>query len=172
MKKKINIILIIIIFAAILTNIGLKYYLDKDIDNQKKELEKTILKYGYVEKENISVSVKNFNKEVKSNNIGTQASDDYSVEENDIYWYGLTSDISLYVLPRKYTSDKEKDITNRMGIQYTNNENLTDSDIDYLINEAKELSSSKKNSNNGKGISVSYIDYGDKKEWQVIRLYK
>ena len=54
----------------------------------------------------------------------------------------------------------------------SNNENLMDSDIKYLINEAKELSSSKKNSNNGKGISVSYIDYGDKKEWQVIRLYK
>ena len=188
MKKKLNIILIIIIFVAIFTSVGVKYYLDKDIDNQKKELEKTILKYGYVEKESVSVSVKNFNKEVKNNNIGTQASDDYSVEENDIYWYGLTSDISLYVLPSKYTGDKEKDITDRMGIQYTNdektallyaktlikanNENLTDSDIDYLINEAKELSSSKKNSNNGKGISVSYIDYGDKKEWQVIRLYK
>ena len=53
-----------------------------------------------------------------------------------------------------------------------NNENLTDSDIDYLINDAKNVSNDKKTSNNGKGISVGYIDNGEEIEYQVIRLYK
>ena len=54
----------------------------------------------------------------------------------------------------------------------SNNDTLTDSDIKYLMNEAKTLSKDKKNANNGKGISVSYVSDGKIIEYQVIRLHK
>lgn len=63
MKKKINIILTIMILS-IFISILVKYIFNKDLNNQRKELEKTILKYGYVEKESVSKSIKKLNKEV------------------------------------------------------------------------------------------------------------
>ena len=89
------------------------------------------------------------------------------------------------------TGNKEKDILD-MGaiymdndkydettaIKYTkllikaNNEEITDSEIDELLKEAKEKSSSKKTANNGKGISVGISNANDHYEYQVIRVYK
>ena len=63
MKKKINIILTIIILS-IFISVLVKYFFNKDLNNQRRELEKTILKYGYVEKESVSKSIKKLNKEV------------------------------------------------------------------------------------------------------------
>lgn len=40
------------------------------------------------------------------------------------------------------------------------------------MNEAKNLSSDKKNANNGKGISVGYVKSGEVIEYQITRLYK
>ena len=125
------------------------------------------------------------------NNVGNPASDEYMVAQDNLYWYGLINDIYLYIKPENFTENKDNDITETMTIQYSkniedetmvvnyvkalikaNNENLTDSDIDYLITEAKKLSNDKKTANNGKGISVGYVDNGEKIEYQVIRLYK
>ena len=44
--------------------------------------------------------------------------------------------------------------------------------INNLMKEAKNLSSDKKNANNGKGISVGYVNSGEVTEYQVVRLYK
>ena len=122
------------------------------------------------------------------NNVGDPASYDYRTQENNLYWFALLDNIYLYVKPENYTGDKEKDITEIMTIQYSDNESialnyvksliksnndaLTDSDIEYLMNEAKKLSNDKKNANNGKGISVSYVKSGEITEYKIIRLYK
>ena len=64
------------------------------------------------------------------------------------------------------------------AIKYTkllikaNNEEITDSEIDELLKEAKEKSSTKETANNGKGISVGISNANDHYEYQVIRLYK
>lgn len=34
---------------------GVKNYINKDLENQKQELQETIKKYGYVEKENVTI---------------------------------------------------------------------------------------------------------------------
>ncbi len=94
----------------------------------------------------------------------------------------------MYVKPVDFSGNKDKDIANIMTIQYSknsknsdvainyvkallkaNNDKLTDSDIDYLMSEAKN---NKKNSNNGMGISVSFVENDEIIEYQVIRLYK
>ena len=180
---------IIIGIALILLSIGIfvgvKIYLDKDLDKQKENLNNTIEKYGTVEKENVEVSIAKFNREVMDNNIGDPASYDYMTQDNNLYWFGLLDGVSLYVKAENYTGNKDKDITNMMVIQYfdnetialnyvkalikSNNDALTDSDVDYLMKEAKN---DKKNANNGKGISVAFVKSGKITEYQVIRLYK
>ena len=187
MKKNI-IIGVALILLSIGIFVGVKIYLDKDLDKQKEELNNTIEKYGTVEKETVELSIAKFNTEVMDNNIGDPASYDYMVEDNNLYWFGLLDGVSLYVKSENYTGDKEKDITEIMTIQYSDNESialnyvksliksnndaLTDSDIEYLMNEAKNLSNDKKNANNGKGISVSYVKSGELTEYKIIRLYK
>lgn len=190
-KNKVIIISLIVIILAVGGCLGVKIYLDKDLESQKQKLQETIEKYGYVEKENVTTCVANFNTEVMDNNVGNPASDEYMVAQDNLYWYGLINDIYLYIKPENFTENKDNDLTETMAIQYSkniedetivvnyvkalikaNNENLTDAEIDYLITEAKKLSNDKKTANNGKGISVGYVDNGEKIEYQVIRLYK
>ena len=186
------IIEIVIIILAIVGDFGVKIYLDKDLEKQKQDLQKTIEKYGYVEEEKAAVSVAKFNTEVMDNKIGNPASDDYMAVQDNLYWYALLNDEAyLYVKPKAFTGNKDNDITATMAIYYSkniedetivikyvkalikaNNQDLTDSDIDYLITEAKKLSNDKKTANNGKGIFVGYVDNGEKIEYQVTRAYK
>lgn len=187
MKKSV----IICLFVVLVLGggyLGLKFYLNKDLEKQKESLNNTILKYGSVEKETVEISVAKFNTQVMKANIISPASDEYMMTDNNLYWYSLLDGIYLYVKPENYSGNKKDDITKIMTIHYSkndgvalnyvkalikaNNDKLTDSDIDYLMNEAKTLSNAKKNANNGKGISVSYVKNGEVTEYQVIRLYK
>jgi len=54
----------------------------------------------------------------------------------------------------------------------TNINNNGFNELNNLIKEAKEKSSKKETSNNGKGISVGFLEYADRYIYQVIRLYK
>ena len=182
---------IIIGVSLILLSIGIfvggKTQLDKDLDKQKEELNKIYEKYGTVEKETVDVSVAKFNTQVMDNNIGDPASYDYMVEDNDLYWFALLDSVNLYVKSENYTGNKDKDITDMMVIQYSDNEDialnyvkaliksnndaLTDADVDYLMKEAKNLSNDKKKANNGKGISVGFVKNGEVTEYQITRLY-
>ena len=123
--------------------------------------------------------------------LNTPASDDYMVVDNGKYWFALTDDVAFYLKPVESSGNKEKDILNMnaiymdndkydetTAIKYTkllikaNNEEITDSEIDELLKEAKEKSSTKETANNGKGISVGISNANDHYEYQVIRLYK
>lgn len=184
-----NIIIgVVLILLSIGIFVGVKIYLDKDLDKQKENLNNTIEKYGTVEKETIEVSIAKFNTEVMDNNIGDPAIYDYMVEDNNLYWFALLDGVNLYVKSDDYTGNKDKDITDMMVIQYSDNEEialkyvkaliksnndaLTDADVDYLMKEAKTLANDKKKANNGKGISVGFVKNEEVTEYQIIRLYK
>ena len=123
--------------------------------------------------------------------LNTPASDDYMVVDNGKYWFALTDDVAFYLKPVESSGNKEKDILGMSAIymdndkydettaiKYTkllikaNNEEITDSEIDELLKEAKEKSSTKETANNGKGISVGISNANDHYEYQVIRVYK
>ncbi len=53
-----------------------------------------------------------------------------------------------------------------------NNNNITDAEIETLLEEAREKSSDGITANNGKGISIGYIENEDNYQYQVIRLYE
>lgn len=160
---------------------------------KKEEKQSLQEKYGFVEKENVETLVAKFNKQVMAKNSGNlnPAMNDYLVEDNDQYWYGLMEEISLVIIPENYTGNKSMDIVNSMFIYvsknteyenevitYTkhlikaNNENITDNEIELLLKEAKEKSASKTTANNGKGISIGYLEDKNMYQYQVHRLYK
>mgnify|MGYP006868299107 FL=1 len=190
-NKKIIIICLIMIILAIVISLGVKLYLNKDLENQRQKLQETQEKYGWVEKETVDVLVAKFNTEIVDSSSLNPASTDYLTEDNNQYWYGLIDGIYLVVVPEKYTGDKSTEIVDYTllyvdktskyesdAISYikhlikANNSNITDNEIDSLLQEAKVKSTSGEAANNGKGISIGYIKKNDSYQFQVLRSYK
>lgn len=190
-NKKIIIICLIMIILAIVISLGVKLYLNKDLENQRQKLQETQEKYGWVEKETVDVLVAKFNTEIVDSSSLNPASTDYLTEDNNQYWYGLIDGIYLVVVPEKYTGDKSTEIVDYTllyvdktskyesdAISYikhlikANNSNITDNEIDSLLQEAKVKTTSGETANNGKGISIGYIEKNDSYQFQVLRSYK
>ena len=190
-NKKIIIICLIMIILAIVISLGVKLYLNKDLENQRQKLQETQEKYGWVEKETVDVLVAKFNTEIVDSSSLNPASTDYLTEDNNQYWYGLIDGIYLVVVPEKYTGDKTTETVNYTllyvdktskyesdAISYikhlikANNSEITDSEIDTLLEDAKTKINSGKTANNGKGISIGYIEKNDSYQFQVLRSYK
>ena len=190
-NKKIIIICLIMIILAIVISLGVKLYLNKDLENQRQKLQETQEKYGWVEKETVDVLVAKFNTEIVDSSSLNPASTDYLTEDNNQYWYGLIDGIYLVVVPEKYTGDKSTEIVDYTllyvdktskyesdAISYikhlikANNSNITDNEIDSLLQEAKVKSTSGETANIGKGISIGYIEKNDSYQFQVLRSYK
>lgn len=190
-NKKIIIICLIMIILAIVISLGVKLYLNKDLENQRQKLQETQEKYGWVEKETVDVLVAKFNTEIVDSSSLNPASTDYLTESNNEYWYGLIEGVYLVVVPEKYTGDKTTetvkytflyvDKTSKYesdAISYikhlikANNSEITDSEIDKLLEDAKTKANSGKTANNGKGISIGYIENDEAYQYQVLRLYK
>ena len=184
-NKKIIIICLIMIILAIVISLGVKLYLNKDLENQRQKLQETQEKYGWVEKETVDVLVAKFNTEIVDSSSLNPASTDYLTEDNNQYC------IYLVVVPEKYTGDKSTEIVDYTllyvdktskyesdAISYikhlikANNSNITDNEIDSLLQEAKVKSTSGETANNGKGISIGYIEKNDSYQFQVLRSYK
>lgn len=150
-------------------------------------------KNEYVAKETVDVLVAKFNTEVMDNGMEYPASEDYLTEEDDFYWYGLYDDVFLHIVPVKYTGDLKQDIVLEMGIFYdkgsenekmamdylfhlikANNNNLSDSDVNKIIDKAKELGKDNINAEEGtgyytNGLLVTYWDNEDNYHYSVSR---
>lgn len=195
-NKKIIIISLVLIVLVIIGSLGLKLYLKKDLENQKQDLENTYKKYGWVEKETVNNIVAKFNTKILDNGLSTVASDNYMTIENNIYWYALTDNIYYYLEPITLSQNKENDIVNKNGLYFKKDnynkdtalqyvklliqanteelttEQLTTEEIDNLIKEAQDKALSNKSANNGKGISLSFLESDNHYEYQVVRLYR
>ena len=186
MKKTMLTILICGVMILGVTGCG-----KSDLEEAKKDLQETEEKYGWVEKKSVDVLVAKFNTEVVDNSSLNPASTDYLTESDNQYWYGLIEGVYLVVVPEKYIGDKTTEIVNYMllyvdksskyesdATQYikhlikVNNSEITDSEIDTLLEEAKTKSNSGKVANNGKGISIGYTEKDEAYQYQVLRLYK
>lgn len=162
-----------------------------NLEESKKELQESQEKYGFVEKETVDVLVAKFNTEVVDNSSLNPASTDYLTVSDNQYWYGLIDGIYLVVVPEKYIGEKATEIVNYTllyveknskyesdAISYikylikTNNSEISDTEIETLLNDAKTKTNSGKTANNGKGISIGYTEKDDTYQYQVLRLYK
>lgn len=192
MKKKEIIISLIIIILCVGVYFGVRFFLDKDLENQKQELQETINKYGTVEKESVSTIVHKFNTELNNFEGSNYADDKYSSISDNLYWYALNGDtVYCYFKPIEFTENKDNDIVDVATIHYkngsenektaleylkylikANNSELTDDEIKTLIDDAKRLSPDKKKANNGKGISVDLVETEKVSEYHITRLYE
>lgn len=189
-KQIIKVICLIVVVLAIISYFGINYYLKKDLENAKNELQQTIEKYGYVEKENVLTVISKFNTEIMDSGLEYPASDDYLTIENNEYWYGLFDDIHCFVIPEKFSNNKEADIVSMTGIYYpknsqnkdlalkyiknlikANNNQLSDTEISNLVNKA-EKSKNSENVQSGKGIALALKETDEYYNYQVIRIYK
>ncbi len=165
-------------------------------EEAKSDLAQSQNEYGSVEKENVETLVAKFNTEVMDNNSPNDSSlnpamDDYLTEANDQYWYGLIDGIFLVVVPEEYTGDKAADIVDYMiihvdksgkyesdAVSYAkhlikaNRSDVTESEIDALLEETKAIASTGKMAFNGNGISVGYLDDDDIYQYQVRRFFE
>ena len=191
-KKKITgICVVIFVVAVIAVCITVVQFSNRDLEEAKRDLQETQEKYGWVEKETVDVLVAKFNTEIVDNSSLNPTSPDYLTESNNQYWYGLIEGIYLVVVPEEYTGDKTTETVNytllyvEKNSQYesnaisyikhlikANNSEITDSEIDTLLEDAKTKSSSGKVANNGKGISIGYTEKDEAYQYQVLRLYK
>lgn len=186
MKKRILTILLCGMMLLGMTGCG-----KDEVKNAEKDLQETQEKYGWVEKEAVNTILAKFNTGIMDTGLNTPANDDYMVIENNLYWFALTDNISYYLKPVEFSGNKENDILSMSALYVkkendnedttlkyvkllikANNEEISDSEVENLIKEAKEKSSSKMTANNGKGISVGLLEMDDHYEYQVIRLYK
>ena len=175
-----------LIMVSVLTGCG-----KSDSDKVKDNSQVTQENHGRVEEETVETLVAKFNTEVVDNSSLNPASTDYLTESNNEYWYGLIEGIYLVAVPKKYTGDKAADIVNYTLLYVNktgeyesdvasyvkhlikaNNNQITDSEIDTLLKEAKTKPNSGEAANNGKGISVGYTENEEKYQYQVLRLYK
>ena len=186
MKKTFLTILLCGVMVLSLTGCG-----KSSVEDAKKDLQESQERHGYVEKETVDVLVAKFNTEVVDNSSLNPASTDYLTEDNNQYWYGLIEGIYLVVVPEEYTGDKTTEIVDYMllyvdktskyetdAISYAkhlikaNNNQITDSEIETLLEDVKSKPNSGETSNNGKGISIGYTENDETYQFQVLRLYK
>ena len=138
-NKKIIIICLIMIILAIVISLGVKLYLNKDLENQRQKLQETQEKYGWVEKETVDVLVAKFNTEIVDSSSLNPASTDYLTEDNNQYWYGLIDGIYLLVVPEKYTGDKSTEIVD-YTLLYVDKTSKYESDaISYIKHLIKDF---------------------------------
>ena len=158
----------------------------------KNKFLKTFIYNGIVDQETVDVLVAKFNTQVMDSGSSLNpASTDYLTIDDNKYWYGLIEGIYLVVVPQDFNNNPANEVVDYMflfvdkGGQYetdaeeyvkhlikANNESITDEEINTLLEEAKQSAPAGETSNNGKGISIGYIDNTDNIQYQVIRLYE
>lgn len=171
--------------------IGLTGCGNDPVQEAEQNLQEAQKQYGIVEKETVDELVAKFNTEVMDNSSLNPASNDYFTVDNERYWYALVTGVDLVVIPEEFKNDSSTEIVDYMlifatkGSEYedeameyvrhlikANNSNITDAEIETLLEEAREKSSDGITANNGKGISIGYIENEDNYQYQVIRLYE
>jgi len=190
-KKKIMICSIIFLLVVIVVCSVALQSAKQDLEDSEKQLQQTLEKYGYVEEEKVNVVVAKFNTEIMDSGLNTPVYLDSMVMENELYWYAVTEEISMYIQPLEFTEDSEQDIAKLISlyidkedyneetaIKYAkklikaNNNEFTEEKINKLIEEAKAVSNKPEMVNSGKGINFAILETDNHYEYQVKRIYK
>lgn len=163
----------------------------QELEQAKQELEQTYEKYGTVEKESVTTSIAKYNTEIMDSGLETPAYDDGMVAENDAYWFALKEGISYSVKPVEFTGNRDNDVTDISFVYFdkkdyneaeatkyvkylikANDDQLSDEQINELLEQARDGESEGKTGNIGTGISVGIYESDEDYIYQVIRLYR
>lgn len=188
MKKKdkiISIVCTIIIVLSLFGYLTINYFLNKDIKKEQDKLDNIV----YSDQIYINDFITEFNSKIIDNNLVT-LSTNYTLD-NDIYYYNLYEDITLYIKPIEYLEDQNKEIVYEVGIFYPKDTEYENMVIEYfkyliivnnstignnlsldLINKADNLSQQNKSLDENNGLIIKISKNDKYKEYQIKRLYK
>lgn len=79
---------------------------------------------------------------------------------------------NMLIFVSKASKYNDEALTYAKKLIKANYNKATDAELEKLLKEAKDKSSSGKTAYNGKGISVGYLDKDDYYRYQVLRFYK
>lgn len=163
----------------------------QELEKAQQELEATYEEFGWVEPETVDTLIAKYNTEIMDGGLGTPAYQDYMLAEEGSYWFALTDDIIFYLTPLEFTGNAAADIVDLSFVRMekdnfneatitdyakklirANSYDLTDEEIDALIQGALELKSSGELFKNGSGILVGVYEDNDIYEFQVRRVYR
>lgn len=152
-----------------------------DVQNQTQT--ETQKELGSVDQMSVEVLASLFNDEINENSGLGALESDTPTTENGTYRYELEDGIYLTVTPVNNLSSKDKDIVQSMQICFgkdlkndqrpatyarllvvANNNEITNTEAETLVSD-----SLKDTANNGKGISVKYVEKNDHFEYQILR---
>ncbi len=147
--------------------------------------------FGVVEQITIASLVDKFNSEITDNSELEYLYDENMTVEEDRYWYDIDEGLYLVIDPTTFSNDVNEDIVDMSRLYVdketanmenattylefllmANNDSLTKEEITSLVTDAKEVSKESSTANNGKGLSLGYLETDDHIEYQIIRLYK
>lgn len=190
-KKGIIISIIVVVLIIIAVGIAFVYSAKKEVEIAQKEYEEKVEKYGSVERETVDTVIAKFNTEIMDSGLNTPATNESMVTEDGLYWYALTENISCYVRPVEFTGDHKTDNAELISIYFdkegykeetainywkklikANKVELTNEEINTLVEDAKANKDSEEMTANGKGIYAAIIETDNHYEYQVKRLYK
>lgn len=167
------------------------YFAKRDVEVAENELQQAIEKYGVVGEETVNTMIAKFNTEIMDGGLKTPIADSSMVIDNNLYWYAITENMSCYVRPVEFTGDNKKDVVDTFSLYFdiegykeetavnyfkklikANKADLTEQEIDKLIEDAKANITSDQMTNHGQGISVAIVQLDNHYEYQVVRLYQ
>lgn len=185
--KKGMIITIVVIVVLILVGgfFGFKYILDEKKNKEAIDTE------VYLNKETVNSLIAKFNTLILNSGIEDKISEDDILIENNVYYFHITEDISLYVNPIEFTGDPNNDIAQDMAIYYpeesssqekavqyvrlllkANNERLDNEEIDRLLTKVKEVADRGNDLNENNGLWIGYQEQYGNKFHTIIRQHK
>lgn len=182
---------LIISIILIIISIGICLEINYLIRRNNKDKEFNLV---YLEKETIETSIEKFNTLILDNGMNTSISKDNYIIKNNVYHYTIYENINLYIKPLEYMENPKEEITYDLGIYYPsntkyegnaklyvkylisiNNPDLSNEEIEKLIDNAVKVSKENKDININTGISIRYFNQKENnnyKEFVIRRHYK
>lgn len=194
--KERNLVIVYVVIAAILVIgcFGVKYYFDHGLDAQ---IEESIIEEEKekvtVPRETVAINVAKFNTEVMDQTawVLNPANDETLIIFEGNYWYPLTEEVSLVIVPETMSENREADVVKVALIhigsdageeaqaqarQYwqllveANHEDLDTEQAMQLMNEAETAAKNDQMIMDEEGLFVAVKRMEDHTEYQVVRI--
>lgn len=193
--KERNLVIVYVVIAALLVVgcFGVKYYLDHGLAEQTEQTEADApqTEPKVVPRETVATTVAKFNTAVMDQTAWglMPANDETLTVFEGSYWYPLTEEIALVVVPETFTENREVDVTkvaliyigNEAALtdiarQYwrllveSNHEDLTAEAAEQLMAEAEAVADAGQMLMDDEGLYVAVKRGDDHTEYQVVRI--
>lgn len=194
-SKIIAIVFGLIAIGSIVAVFVVRNYLDEEKTRKEQEQQQELLKNQrvtkYSETINVETFIKNFNSHLTDNNEKSLISKDKLSVEKNSYFYNIINDLGFYIIPETFTNSQTTDIVKTSAVFYkkgtkneelakkyikylfkTNNPEISDEEINNLMNKAIEKSKINQAVDKNNGLFISYDEQDNNVFYIITRNYE